>query len=307
MKPQAHVLIVDDEPINIQILAAALGAEYRLSFATSAARARSLLADEPPDLLLLDVQMPEQSGFELLKWLKSEPLLSALPVIFVTSRNAIDDEEQGLLLGAVDYVTKPISAPIVRARVATHVALKRHRDLLERSSLIDGLTGVANRRAFDREYELRWRKLERNATGFGLVLLDVDQFKLYNDHYGHLAGDDCLQQVAGALATDFARAGDFVARYGGEEFVLLLGAAALPGAAARVLSCVAELHLAHARAASGTVSVSAGALAVEPGATELEPRAVLARVDELLYRAKNEGRNRCVISVASTETVLVGC
>jgi diguanylate cyclase (GGDEF)-like protein len=215
------VLIVDDEPVNIHVLAAALGDAYELRFATDAARALELAASTRTDLILVDVLMPGLDGFEMVRRLKADPATVAIPVIFVTAMHDQRDEEQGFALGAVDYITKPISPPIVRARVRTHLELKRQRDLLERRALCDGLTGIANRRRFDEELDRAWRSRERARSPLSLLLLDVDRFKQFNDHYGHGSGDDCLVRVAGALAHTFARTGELAARVGGEEFAVL--------------------------------------------------------------------------------------
>ena len=297
------VLIVDDEPVNIQVLASALGDAYELRFATDAGRALALAASTRTDLILLDVVMPVVDGFELLRRLKADPATAAIPVIFVTAMHDTRDEERGFALGAVDYITKPVSPPIVRARVRTQLELKRQRDLLERRALCDGLTGIANRRRFDEELERAWRSRERARQPLSLLLLDVDHFKQYNDHYGHGSGDDCLVRLAGALEHAFARAGELAARVGGEEFAVLVPDDEVARHARRLLQSVQALAVPHARSdASPIVSVSAGALAALPREDQ-PPRALLERADRLLYAAKQAGRNRCAYeSLGEEET-----
>jgi diguanylate cyclase (GGDEF)-like protein len=291
---QARILIVDDEPANVHVLAEALAGLYDVRFATDAARALALATAEPVDLILSDVVMPGMDGFELLRRLKADPALQHVPVIFVTAMDEIDDEERGLLLGAVDYITKPIRPAIVRARVRTHIELKTQRDLLEQRALIDGLTGIANRRRFDQELDARWRAAQRSATPLSLVLIDVDHFKQFNDSYGHGAGDDCLRRVAGAIAACCSRSGDLAARYGGEEFALILPGAAAEPQLRRLLQSIRGLGIPHrASSAADVVTASVGVVEVVPQAAATAQQA-LEQADRQLYAAKQEGRNRCI-------------
>ena len=292
--PLQRVLIVDDEPANVHSLAAALGSSYDLRFATDATRALELAAHVPFDLILLDVVMPNMDGFDVLRRLKADENTRAVPVIFVTSMGEVADEELGFTLGAVDYITKPASAPLVRARVRTHIELKRQHDLLTQRALIDELTGIANRRRFDEALEQRWRHALRDDKPLLLMLIDVDLFKQYNDHYGHAAGDDCLKRIAGVLHTKFTGAGELAARIGGEEFALLLPGGDVPAQARRLLQGVRDLQLAHACSSAGAwVSISAGAIETIPKA-DASGRALLEAADQLLYQAKHGGRARCV-------------
>ena len=290
----ARVLIVDDEPANVHVLAEALAGQYDVRFATGAARALELAGAEPFDLILSDVVMPGMDGFELLRRLKAVPETQHVPVIFVTAMDEIDDEERGLLLGAVDYITKPIRPAIVRARVRTHVELKTQRDLLEQRALIDGLTGIANRRRFDQELDARWRAAQRNRSALSLLLIDVDHFKQFNDSYGHGDGDDCLRRVAGAIATTCNRAGDLAARYGGEEFAVILPGAAAEAQLRRLLAAIRGLAIPHRASSAGeVVTASVGVVEVVPDGS-LAAAQALERADQQLYAAKKEGRNRCV-------------
>lgn len=293
--PRARILIVDDEPVNIHVLSEALQGAYELRFATSGAQAIKQLESYLPDLVLLDVVMPESDGFQTLEAIQRSPGAADIPVIFVTAMSEIDDEEKGFALGAVDYITKPISAPIVRARVRTHLQLKRQRDLLERSALLDGLTNIANRRSFDQALSRRWRFAQRQGIGVTLLLLDIDHFKQYNDHYGHGAGDDCLRRVAQALDQAFTRGEDLVARYGGEEFALILAAEDSARQPERVLRVVSELQIEHLHSSAAQhVTASVGAKSFQQ-LGEVDTAQALREVDELLYRAKQSGRNRCAL------------
>ena len=289
-----RILIVDDEPANVRVLAEALGGEHDVRVALGAVQALELARSTPFDLVLLDVVMPDGSGHDVLRALKADAATRSIPVIFVTARDEVEDEAHGLALGAVDYIAKPISPAIVRARVATHLELKKQRDLLERLVAVDGLTGIANRRRFDEALAERVRALRRNGEPFGLLLIDVDHFKLYNDHYGHGPGDECLKRVAAALARACARPGELAARYGGEEFAVIVAGPARD-AANRVLAAIRALGLAHARSTTAAhVTASLGALDVAAH-DELVPEALVTAADRLLYEAKRGGRDRAMI------------
>ena len=288
-----RVLIIDDEPGNIQALAQALEGAYALRFATHATDALRIAERFEPDLILLDVVMPERDGYALLADLQQLPALTDTPVIFVTARGEVSDEASGFAAGAVDYITKPFSPPLVRARVRLHLQLKQQRDLLAQRAQQDGLTGVANRRTLDEQLPRRWEHCRTAALPLGLFLIDIDHFKGYNDSAGHLAGDDCLRQVAMALDELAQSRGHLFGRYGGEEFLLIAEA---PAAAlgSDLLSCVQALAIPHLASSCGDiVSLSVGGLCLQPDATSRWQDA-LARSDELLYLAKKEGRNRCV-------------
>ncbi|NVZ08840.1 PleD family two-component system response regulator [Allochromatium humboldtianum] len=292
------ILIVDDMPANIRVLADTLKSDYRVRVATSGAKALEIAAGSPPpDLILLDVMMPEMDGYEVCRRLKDDPRTSTIPIIFVTAKDEAEEEAHGLGLGAVDYIAKPFHLPIVRARVRTHVNLKRKTDLLDSLASLDGLTHIPNRRRFDEALKLEWARAAREGTSLAVAMLDVDYFKPYNDHYGHGRGDECLRRVADALSARLQRPADLAARYGGEEFVLLLPDTDAAGALALAESCraaVSALCIPHDySAAADHVTLSIGVAATQPpsdGASLL-----LARADEALYRAKSEGRNRVCV------------
>ncbi|MBI2060583.1 MAG: diguanylate cyclase [Nitrospirae bacterium] len=292
-----RVLIVDDQPSNIQILAESLGHEYELYFATSGETAMSLAAANRVDLILLDVVMPDLGGFEVCRRLKSDDRTRHIPVIFVTAIDGDEDETLGFDLGGVDYITKPIRPSVVRARVRTHLELKGTRDLLERMASIDPLTGVANRGRFDEALQSEWSRAVRQSSVFSVGILDVDYFKKYNDTYGHARGDECLRSVVRAVAGFARRPGDLLARYGGEEFALVLPAADARSTRillAHVLDAIAALDLRHAASeCADRVTVSGGAVTLMPGSGE-SALAALEAADRLLYEAKTGGRNRFV-------------
>lgn len=297
----ACILLVDDDPGTIQVLHRALGSFSNVRFATSGALALKLAEELRPDLILLDADMPGMSGIETFWKLKSDTVLQAVPVIFVTSRRETELEVEVLELGAVDFISKPINPVLLRARVGTQLRLKLLTDELRRAAGLDGLTGIANRRQFDECVDAECRRAVRGGTPLSLLLADVDYFKAYNDCAGHLAGDDALRKVALVLQNQTRRAGELAARYGGEEFAIVLPG--LDGEAARqraeeVRSLIEAWAIPHPRsAASSVITLSIGVSTLH-GAAEATPddssaaHALIQHADNALYVAKNEGRNR---------------
>lgn len=301
---QQTLLIVDDEPTNVQALANLLKDDYRIQVANHGEKALELLRrgrPQLPDLILLDIQMPGIDGYEVCLRVKEDPATSAIPIIFVTARDTASEEEHGLNLGAVDYITKPFSPAIVRARVRTHMSLKRKTDLLEQYALLDGLTGIPNRRHFDTQYENEVKRSLRARHPLSVIMMDIDHFKAFNDHYGHGAGDECLQKVAEAMRGVLHRPGDLVCRYGGEEFAALLPGTDWNGAqetAHRLREAVETAAIPHAHSSAGpVVTLSLGTATQDPvKEQEQDPdaarTALLQRADQALYAAKRAGRNR---------------
>jgi len=292
---QPVVLLVDDTPTNLSLLSNILKEKYRIKVANSGTKALELAFASPPDLILLDVMMPEMDGYEVCRQLKDNPDTRDIPVLFLTAKSQLEDEELGLSLGAMDYIHKPISPPIIKARVHNHISLKMQTDLLKRLSYIDGLTGVSNRRHFDKTIDIELRRSQRHQQPVSVLMIDIDFFKVFNDNYGHVMGDDCLKLVAGAMHGVVIRSMDLLARYGGEEFVVLLPETRIDGAvkvAEALREVVAELHFPHAYSSAAdhvTISIGVGSNEHEMGM----PVANLLRLaDQALYDAKKSGRNR---------------
>ncbi|MDQ2103199.1 diguanylate cyclase [Azospirillum isscasi] len=292
---RSKILVVDDIPSNVHVLSRILKDEHDIYFATDGMKALELAQSRLPDLVLLDIMMPGMDGYEVCSRIKADPITRNIPVIFISAKSEVEDETYGLEVGAIDFISKPISPPIVKARVRNHLLLKRQTDLLRTLSFIDGLTGIANRRRFDEVLLREWRRCARAQLPLSLIMLDVDQFKPYNDHYGHQAGDECLRAVGGLLAEQIMRPGDLVARYGGEEFVCLLPETGGDGAvqvAERLRRTVAERCLPHAVShVADHVTISLGAATAHP-AMEDTPDRLTQLADRLLYEAKRAGRNR---------------
>ena len=297
MLGRPRVLIIDDVPNNIEVLGEALSQDYDVRFACSGQEGLTIAVADPPDVILLDVVMPEMDGFEVCRRLKDLDDLQNIPVIFVTARDAEEDQGIGLSLGAVDYITKPFNPALVRMRVRNHAESKRRADLLASLAMIDGLTHLPNRRRFDEQLELEWKRCQRDSLPLSLLLMDIDDFKGFNDRFGHGEGDTCLQRVADALAKATHRPTDLLARYGGEEFVALLPDTDALGAwqvGERLRVAVEALGIPHAPALTGrVVTLSVGyATRVPDSEAAMTPEALLKAADEQLYVAKRDGRNR---------------
>jgi diguanylate cyclase (GGDEF)-like protein len=291
-----RILIVDDAMENIQILHHALRDEHEVLFALDGAKALDIAHQQHPDLILLDAVMPGMDGYAVCAALQAAPKLQDIPIIFVTALSQPEDETRALESGAADFISKPFNVAVVRARVRTQLTVKRQADAMRELTLTDTLTGVANRRSFNETMDNEWRRCGRLGMPLSVIMIDIDHFKLYNDRYGHQAGDMCLQQVATAMKRCATRPQDKLARYGGEEFILLLPQEGIHGAevvAQRILDEVRKLALPHAASTTcGQVSVSMGLASVTPPADGGDSDALIRTADGLLYRAKQTGRNR---------------
>ena len=294
-KSRHVILIVDDEPLNIELLGQTLSDSAEIIFATRGEEALAIALEQLPDLILLDVLLPDLDGYEVCRRLKAEPKTKSIPVIFVTAMDQEADEARGLEAGAIDYITKPIRPPIVRARVSNHLELKLYRDMLETLSSIDGLTGIANRRRFDEALDREWRRAQRLCAPISLIMMDIDRFKEFNDNYGHVAGDSCLRRLARVFAESMKRPADLVARYGGEEFACILPDTSGEGAewlASSLRQRVSGLAIPHAFSpAADHVTISAGAATIFP-APDQDAQELILHADQALYAAKADGRNR---------------
>jgi len=295
-KSMQRILIVDDAPRNISLLGELLKDKYQIQVANSGEKAlRIAQEDTQLDLVLLDVMMPKMDGYEVCERLKKDERTRKIPIIFITGKDREQDEIKGFELGAVDYITKPFNPVIVRARVKTHLELKRYRDFLEDMSLIDGLTGIPNRRKFDEYYETTWNLAIREEHYHSILMLDIDLFKLYNDHYGHQAGDECIVKIAQALQGMVKRKTDLVARYGGEEFVCILPDTPKEDAfelAEMLRLGIEALNIEHATSTvSKCVTVSVGVSTIRP-INGMVDQGLIKAADDALYCSKEKGRNR---------------
>jgi diguanylate cyclase (GGDEF)-like protein len=292
---QPTVLIVDDAKENISILAELLQPEYKIRAAINGEKALAIACSEnPPDLILLDVIMPGIDGYEVCRRLKADPATERIPIIFVTGKVNEDEEISGFNLGAVDYIKKPFNSVIVKARVGMHIELKQYRDYLENMSYLDGLTGISNRRKFNETLEATWNLAIRASMPISIIMMDIDQFKQYNDNYGHQQGDTCLIQIAHALSKVIVRKTDLLARYGGEEFVCILPNTNEDSAfiiAEKFRLTIEALNIPHAYSTvEKFVTISLGVATTMPAKNSSSAELINA-ADQALYRSKKNGRN----------------
>ncbi|HEX6764909.1 MAG TPA: diguanylate cyclase [Polyangiaceae bacterium] len=300
-----RVLVVDDDTEVRQALSEMLvAAGYDAIEAGSGVQALAILDhDDSIDLVLLDMNMPEPDGFDILRSLKARDVRRDLPVICLSARSAVEDKVAGLKLGAVDYLAKPFDVQELFARMARPLRVKRVLERLDRAklaaeylSLTDPLTGVPNRRDLERRLREELDRADRANEPLGCLMIDVDRFKLINDQFGHGAGDAILAEVASALQASL-RSFDFVARYGGDEFVALLPGATLEGArqvAEALCDVISTLTLTLGADKNAVhVSISVGAVSNDPGSQE-DAAFLLDRADAALLEAKRDGRNRAV-------------
>ena len=316
MKQQPNtpkILVVEDSKVTVKVLTgylAGMGVENPL-VAETGAQALRIFRREHPDIVLLDARLPDIDGFEVAsKIRKAEQGEEWTAIIFLTAMNSDEDLARGIAAGGDDYLVKPVSEMVFHAKVrAMQRLVGMQRNLVEvthkldaanaelqRLSTTDALTGIANRRALDDFLSREWRRCQRMEKPLSLVMLDIDYFKLFNDKYGHQAGDDCLKQVAAQIARAAPRASDLAARYGGEEFMLVLGETDLDGAlwmAERVRQMIGDLKVVHYATDSKFVAVSCGVVTVLPD-DQHSIETLIESADAALYQAKRGGRDRVV-------------
>lgn len=293
------ILVVDDMTTTLLLLHDLLKDTYEVKIAKSGTKALEIL--ESPndiDLILLDIEMPDINGYDVCKRIKNNETIKNIPIIFITGRTSQEDEEHGLNLGAIDYITKPFNKAIVKLRIKNYLDLKIKNDMLEKLSMYDGLTNIRNRRFFDETFEKTFSEIKRDKKSLAVLMIDIDFFKPYNDNYGHGQGDETLRKVAKALEKTIKRASDFVARYGGEEFVILLKDINKDGVEAvanNLLNAVRELKITHEFSKiENYVTVSIG-VSYYNSSSDITKLELLLKADETLYNVKNSGRNNFAI------------
>ena len=289
------ILIVDDEALNITALSHMLGDDYNVHVTKSGLEGYEAAKEMLPDIILLDIVMPEMNGYDVIEALKKDDNTKDIPVIFVTARGHVQDEELGLALGAVDYIAKPFSASIVKKRVANQLKILSQMRTINELSRTDALTGIGNRRHFNDILDKEWSRAMRQQKPLGFIIIDIDHFKTYNDNYGHLQGDIVLVKIAEIIKNGLHRAIDQVARWGGEEFAIILPDTDSDGAVA-VVENIRKTVEETAFMLNGKpthVTISAGVHSVIPSQnSDYKLDNFVSHADTALYHAKNKGRNR---------------
>jgi len=323
---KGNILLIDDLPENLKLLTDLLSQlGYVVRSAISGSRGLKSAKSKAPDIILLDIQMPEMDGYQVCKAFKNDAALCNIPILFISALGETFDKLKAFEVGGVDYLTKPFQIEEVVARIEAHLTIQKQRQALQSEivkrkqtelelqkindqlqeanhklellSNIDGLTQIANRRRFNDYLLLHWQQHQREQKSLALILVDIDYFKFYNDSYGHQGGDDCLVRVAQAIAQVPKRPTDLVARYGGEEFAVILSNTDKEGAikvAEAIQEAIADLAIPHENSEVSTqVTLSIGVVSFVP-TTDLELKTIIAHADQALYTAKDRGRNQVV-------------
>lgn len=289
------VLIIDDDPNIIKLIAESFKHDFSVHFATSGATGLDLAISKKPDVILLDVKLPDVHGYELIRQLKNNPQTHDIPVMFVSSMCSVNEQEVGFKIGAIDYVVKPIEIPLLKMRVRTHAKIRQQALMLEQLAATDSLTNIANRRKFDEVLSHELDRARREKTSLSLLFIDVDNFKAYNDNYGHGKGDECLVAVSKLFKQTVHRPGDFLARIGGEEFAIILSDTNETGACKLcddIKQGLQDLCLPHAYSdVAQHVTVSIGVTVVEGENHAQDAKQVCAGADSALYYVKENGRS----------------
>ncbi|WP_066351803.1 GGDEF domain-containing response regulator [Aliarcobacter skirrowii] len=299
---RATILIVDDMSTNLMMLSDILKDDYNIKISKTGEKAIELCKNLDIDLVLLDIEMPLMNGYEVCKNLKNYEKTKNIPIIFVSAKNSEEDEEYGLNLGAIDYISKPFSKVIIKARVKNQIKLKQKTELLEKLSNYDGLTNIKNRRYFDDRLTQVYKDSKIKNTNLALMMIDIDFFKPYNDNYGHGKGDEALKIVAKTLENSILntldRPNDLVARYGGEEFVVLLSnidLKELEEISNRLVKAIRDENIEHkfSKVAS-YLTISLGAVLYK-SSNDLSIASIMKSADEALYEVKQKSRDNFLI------------
>jgi diguanylate cyclase (GGDEF)-like protein len=303
---ESLILIIDDNVEMIRLLSSILTGQAEIMFATNGKAGLRLACEHRPTLILLDVQMPGMDGYEVCQKLKNNVDTRDCAIIFVTAQTSRESEVAALNAGAVDFITKPLNPAVVCARVQTHLNLRLHSIALLKLANKDGLTGLFNRRYFNEQLDLEYARHKRQKLPLGIALIDIDHFKQYNDHFGHVEGDSCLIKIAKSIESSTRRPSECVARFGGEEFVVIL-----PYTSTLEITKYGEILCQHVRSLNlpsspcgkfDRVTVSVGVFSTVPDAHISELNFVL-NADKALYQAKSDGRNCSRVTLISAPTI----
>ncbi len=303
-----NILVIDDNRLMRDMVGAMVSScGHDVCRANGYREAFEVLHRECIDLILMDVEMPEMNGFTLTRKIRKE-FTRWIPIIFISSNDTEDHLAQGIDAGGDDYLTKPVKQVILKAKIKAMERIAQMKkqldeanDQLERLTCIDPLTQVANRRHMDSLLEEAWNRNVREDADLSIMLIDIDHFKLFNDHYGHQKGDDCLVQFANVLKKVISRTTDTIARYGGEEFLIILPYTPLEVArfkAQEIMRQLAAEAIEHQQSPTRPYITASFGLS----STSLNPSTVsmlIEQADKALYSAKDKGRNQLAIYVSS--------
>jgi diguanylate cyclase (GGDEF)-like protein len=291
-----RILVLDNDRQSLQMIIEQMrGAQVEVA-KDFAGLVASALSNGMPDLVLVNTAL--LGGIESTDWWRNSTdsdLDATVPVIFVSADKTTEAEVAAFEAGAADFIAKPFHPRVLQARLNMHLQARRSQQQLNNIARVDALTSICNRREFDLRLMTEWARGSRTGKSLALLMIDVDKFKEYNDHHGHLRGDDCLVKVAQILSSCMQRTTDLIARYGGEEFVVLLPESDLEGALRVAEAChaaILDAKLPHVTSnVSIYVTVSIGVAAMVP-IYERSNTLLIEQADIALYQAKNSGRNR---------------
>ena len=290
----SYVLIIDDEEISREILLSMLSDSFHCKALASGLQLIAHCEMRKPDLIILDMQMPEISGLDVCKALKQDDRFSDIPVIFVTANTDTQTQDACWEAGASDFVTKPVTPSTLRHRAYHQIQNKLRIDLLNHLTFHDQLTGAYNRHYLAAEIPQTIRQIARERGSVAVIMLDIDYFKGFNDTYGHLDGDVCLRSVAKAIEREIKRPIDCLIRYGGEEFCVLLPNTDSKGCrhvAENIVRAVRNLGINNVASPKGLITISAGYYVTSP-ISETDVNQIILEADLSLFDAKESGKNQ---------------
>ena len=292
MESKSNILVVDDNPDKLNLIKAALAlAGYNVTTATDGDEALMAIESYQPDLVITDVMMPRMNGYELAQRIRANPVTKFIPVIMQTAAGRrTEDLRRANEAGALGYITDPTDLDLLLARTRTLLEFKAYLDVCEEAAFTDHLTGLANRRRFERQLEREVARMERYGHPFSLLMIDIDSFKDLNDSFGHDAGDDAIRRLSKVLR-EGTRGIDLAARIGGEEFAVLLVETSKQGGsevAERLRAAIKVLEIPKARHITASFGVAECPTDAHTAAE------VLKAADVALYEAKRNGRDRVV-------------
>jgi len=292
------ILIVDDEKADIMALSHFLSPLYTVYVSKDGQDAIDIAREFLPDVILLDVLIPGMDGYAVIEKLKGNEETRGIPVILISGLSGDEGEKKGLSLGAADYISKPFDPVIVLLRIQNQLKTLNQFRFTEKKTMIDQLTALPNRRSFDERLDMEWVRAIRDNTPLSLLVIDIDNFKLYNDTHGRTQGDAALIAVAGAISKSISRPGDFVARWVEEEFSVLLPDTDSRGAlhiAERIRNDVGNTVIPCADDAETKLTVSIGAKtkAQTPGSSR---KTFIQEAEKALNKAKEAGKNRVCLA-----------